>query len=60
MKAWLVAGCFVTAYVVIPLIVNWMRHRPHRLTEPTQHIVLAGLLLQVLLVIGALLIWWLV
>jgi membrane-anchored protein YejM (alkaline phosphatase superfamily) len=60
MKAWLVAGCFVTAYVIIPVIVHWMRHRPHRLTEPTQHIVLTGLLLQVLLVFGALLIWWLV
>jgi hypothetical protein len=60
MKAWIVAGCFVTAYVVIPVTVNWMRHRPHRLTEPTHHLVLAGLFLQVLLVSGALLVLWLI
>ena len=59
MKASFVAVCFVTAYLVIPVVVNWMRHRPHRLTESTQHIVLAGLLLQVLLVLGALLAFWL-
>ena len=41
-------------------VVNWMRYTvTHRLTESTQHIVLAGLLLQVLLVLGALLAFWL-
>ena len=42
MKRWLIVGCFVTAYAVVPVYVNWLRHRPHRLTEPTQHILLSG------------------
>jgi hypothetical protein len=56
MKWWLVGGCLVAAYVVVPIYVNWLRHRPHRLTEGTQHIAMAGTLATVLLVIVAALI----
>jgi hypothetical protein len=38
---------------------NWLRHRPHRLTVGTQHIVMAGLLVQLALVGVAGLILWL-
>lgn len=59
MKWWAVGGCLVMAYVAVPAYVHWLRHRPHRLTEGTQLIVLAGLAAQVVLVGVALLLWWL-
>ena len=59
MKWWAMSGCFVTAYVVVPVYVHWLRQRPHRLTKGTQHIVMAGLLAQLVLVGVAALIWWL-
>ena len=59
MKWWLVGCCLAAGYVVVPVYVHWLRHRPRRLTEGTQHIVLAGLVAQVLLVGAAALVWWL-
>jgi hypothetical protein len=55
MKWWLVGGCLVAACVVVPVYVGWLRHRPHRLTEGTQHIVLAGQLIQIVLAVVAVL-----
>jgi hypothetical protein len=42
------------AWPITPVVVNWLRHRPHNL-EPgvgTQHIVVAGVIAQVLLLAG--------
>ena len=60
MKRWLIFGGFVAAYVVIPVYINWLRHRPRLLKEPTQHIVLLGMLAQVVVLVLVGLIWWLV
>ncbi len=59
MKWWMVGGCLVAAYVAVPVYVHSLRHRPHRLTQGTQHIVLAGLAAQIVLVLTASLLWWL-
>lgn len=59
MKGWFLIGCLVVAFLVVPAYVHWLRHRPHRLTQPTQHILLAGLLTQLVLVGTAWLLWWL-
>lgn len=59
MKWWVVGCCLVGAYVVVPVYINWLRHRPHRLAEGTQHIVLAGLLVRGVPVAVAALVWWL-
>ena len=59
MKWWIVGGFLVGAYLAVPVYVHWLRHRSHRLTASTQHIVLAGLAAQVVLVGIALLMWWL-
>ena len=56
MKRWVSGGFLMVAYLVIPVYVNWLRHRPRRLAEGTQHIVFAGLLAQGILVGVALLI----
>ncbi len=57
MKPWLSGGCLVLAYVVVPIYVNWLRHRPHRLMVGTQPILLAGQLTQLVLAVAALIIW---
>ena len=59
MKRWFVGICLVMACVVVPVFVNWLRHRPHRLTEMTQHLVIAGLIVQVILVGMAVVAAWL-
>jgi hypothetical protein len=58
MKWWVIGNCVVAANVV-PVYVNWLRHRPHRLIEGTQHIVMAGSLAQLVLLGLATLVWWL-
>ncbi len=58
MKWWLAGGCSA-AVLVVPMYVNWLRHRPHRLEVGTQHIVMAGLLAQMALIVAAALILWL-
>jgi hypothetical protein len=51
--------CLLFAAVVVPVYVNWLRHRPHRLTESTQHIWWAGVLVQWVLIVSAGLVLWL-
>ena len=51
-------ACLVIALVGVPVVVHWLRHRPHRLTQGTQHIVMVGLLIQMVLVAVAVLIAW--
>lgn len=46
MKWAVVVICMMTARIVVPAVVHRLRHRPHRLTEGTQHIVLGGMLVQ--------------
>ncbi len=50
MKLWLSGICLLFALVIIPAYVEWLRHRPHRLTQPTQQIVLVGLAVQSVLI----------
>ncbi len=51
-------GYLILAAVVVPVYVNWLRHRPHRLTESTQHIWWSGVLVQyALLAVAGLVLW---
>jgi len=50
MTIWLPGVGLLVAMVTIEVVVQWLRHRPHRLTRPTQHIVLAGLVVQFALI----------
>jgi membrane-anchored protein YejM (alkaline phosphatase superfamily) len=59
MKWWVVGACLAAALVAVPVYVHWLRRRPHRLAAGTQHIVLAGMLAQFLLLGAGVLIWWL-
>jgi len=52
-----IGGALFAACVVVPWYVHWLRHRPHCLTEGTQHIVLAGLLTQLILFAAAASAW---
>jgi hypothetical protein len=56
-KWWLIGLCVFGAYVVIPVFVYWLRHRPYNLRRGTQHIVFAGLLGHIVLVMIAVLVW---
>ncbi|WP_162660001.1 hypothetical protein [Tuwongella immobilis] len=49
--------CWLAAFVVVPMVINWLRHRPHRLTQGTQHLVAIGLGLQFLLLALAILLF---
>ena len=42
------------ALLVVPLVVEWLRHRPHRRSVPTGHILSAGMAVQFALLIAAL------
>jgi hypothetical protein len=57
MKWLAIACCLLVALVVVPVYVHWLRHRPHRLTQGTQHIVLAGLAIQICLFAVMIAIW---
>jgi hypothetical protein len=59
MKWWTIGGCLFAAFIAVPVYVHWLRHRPHRLTVGTQHIVMAGLLVHCLLLGVAGLVLWL-
>jgi len=50
MTTWLPAVSLLVAMVTVEVVVQWLRHCPHRLTQPTQHIVLAGLVAQFVLI----------
>lgn len=49
MTTWLPGVGLLVAMVTVEVVVQWLRHRPHRLTQPTQHIVLAGMAVQFVL-----------
>lgn len=50
MTTWLPGFGLLVAMAAVEFVVHWLRHRPHRLTLPTQHIVLAGLVTQFVLI----------
>jgi len=50
MTTWLPAVSLLVAMVTVEVVVQWLRHRPHRLMQPTQHIVFAGLVVQCVLI----------
>jgi hypothetical protein len=59
MKWRAIGGCQAAAYIAVPVYVYWLRRRPHRLAEGKQHILMAGLLAQRVLVGAAGLLLWL-
>lgn len=43
-----VAAGFLAAYVIVPLATGWVRHRPRNLWRGTQHILLIGMLVHLI------------
>ena len=41
---WTIPATLAALALASPLVAEWLRHRPERLTQGTQHIVLLGLL----------------
>ena len=41
---WFLPAFFLVLGLACPVVAEWIRHRPERLTQGTQHIVLLGLL----------------
>jgi hypothetical protein len=58
-KWWLAGSLLLSAAVFVPSLVHWLRHRPHRLTQGTQHILWAGHVAQIVLVLAAGFVVWL-